>query len=484
MKKHGLYEKRKEKNSHRYLGWVIPLAALALIFFVGFSVNRWTVELTLIGDSELQIECGSSYTDPGAEAYLTASLFALEPREMVVTVNGDVDSGTPGDYELVYEADFLWYRSEAVRTVHVADTTPPTIELQHREGYSPDPDETYEEEGYTAWDAVDGDLTAVVVRREQDGSIYYTVTDKAGNTAEAVRKIVDTTPPEIALEGGEVLELKTGVPYEEPGFTATDNRDGDLTAQVEVDGQVNCYHAGDYEITYTVTDSYSNTTVVTRTVTVVPIQQAERVDPGDKIVYLTFDDGPGPYTAELLDVLDRYNVKATFFVVDTGYHETIGEEDRRGHTVGIHSATHNYSSIYASEDAYFSDLNEISDIIYAQTGHRPNQVRFPGGSSNTVSCFNPGIMTRLTQDLTDLGYEYYDWNVLSGDAGETTDTDVVVQNVIDGISNHNVSIVLQHDIKGFSVSAVERIIIWGLSNGYTFLPLTPGCPTAHHGLNN
>ena len=484
MKKHGLYEKRKEKRSHRFLWWVIPIAVLALIVFVGFAVNRWSVELTLIGDSELQIECGSSYADPGAEAYLTASLFASEPKEMDVTVRGEVDSGTPGDYEIVYEAEFLWYRSEAVRTVHVADTTPPIIDLQHREGYFPAPGEDYEEEGYTAWDAVDGDLTAEVVRREQDGSMYYSVSDKAGNTVEAVRKIVDTTPPEITLEGGEVFELSAGVPYEEPGFTATDDRDGDLTAQVEVDGQVNCYHAGDYEITYTVTDAYGNTTAATRTVNVVPIQQPDRVDPGDKIVYLTFDDGPGPYTAELLDVLDRYNVKATFFVVDTGYHETIGEEYRRGHTVGIHSATHNYSSIYASEDAYFSDLNEISDIIYAQTGYRPNQVRFPGGSSNTVSCFNPGIMTRLTQDLTDLGYEYYDWNVLSGDAGETTDTDVVVQNVIDGISSHNVSIVLQHDIKGFSVAAVERIIIWGLANGYTFLPLTPGCPTAHHGLNN
>ena len=484
MKKHGLYEKRKEKRSHRFLWWVIPIAVLALIVFVGFAVNRWSVELTLIGDSELQIECGSSYADPGAEAYLTASLFASEPKEMDVTVRGEVDSGTPGDYEIVYEAEFLWYRSEAVRTVHVADTTPPIIDLQHREGYFPAPGEDYEEEGYTAWDAVDGDLTAEVVRREQDGSMYYSVSDKAGNTVEAVRKIVDTTPPEITLEGGEVFELSAGVPYEEPGFTATDDRDGDLTAQVEVDGQVNCYHAGDYEITYTVTDAYGNTAAATRTVNVVPIQQPDRVDPGDKIVYLTFDDGPGPYTAELLDVLDRYNVKATFFVVDTGYHETIGEEYRRGHTVGIHSATHNYSSIYASEDAYFSDLNEISDIIYAQTGYRPNQVRFPGGSSNTVSCFNPGIMTRLTQDLTDLGYEYYDWNVLSGDAGETTDTDVVVQNVIDGISGHNVSIVLQHDIKGFSVAAVERIIIWGLANGYTFLPLTPGCPTAHHGLNN
>lgn len=484
MKKHGKYEKKTEKRSHRYLWCLLPVAVLALILFVGFAVNRWTVELTLIGEPELQIECGSVYNDPGAEACLTASLFPSEHREMIVTVNGVVDPDTPGDYELVYDAGFLWYRSEAVRTVHVADTIPPTIDLQHREGYFPAPGEPYEEEGYTAWDTVDGDLTAEVVSRVQDGKVFYSVSDKSGNTTEAVREVADTTPPELTLAGGEVLELNAGIPYEEPGFTATDDRDGDLTAQVVIDGQVNCYHAGDYEITYTVSDAYGNTTAATRTVKVVPIQQADRVDPGDKIVYLTFDDGPGPYTAELLDVLDRYNVKVTFFVVDTGYHETIGEEYRRGHTVGIHSATHNYSSIYASEDAYFSDLYEMSDIIYEQTGQRPSQVRFPGGSSNTVSRFNPGIMTRLTQDLTDLGYEYYDWNVLSGDAGETTDTDVVVQNVIDGISNHSVSIVLQHDIKDFSVAAVERIIIWGLSNGYTFLPLTPGCPTAHHGLNN
>ena len=111
-------------------------------------------------------------------------------------------------------------------------------------------------------------------------------------------------------------------------------------------------------------------------------------------------------------------------------------------------------------------------------------IRFPGGSSNTVSRINPGIMTRLVQAVTDAGYQYYDWNVSSGDAGLTTDTDVVYQNVIDGIRSHNVSIVLQHDSKGYSVDAVERIIQWGLANGYTFLPLTPSSPKAHHRLNN
>jgi peptidoglycan/xylan/chitin deacetylase (PgdA/CDA1 family) len=95
-------------------------------------------------------------------------------------------------------------------------------------------------------------------------------------------------------------------------------------------------------------------------------------------------------------------------------------------------------------------------------------------------------MTKLTQAVTDQGYQYYDWNVLSGDAGETKDTDKIVKNVIDGLKRHKdgYSIVLQHDIHGFSVAAVERIIVWGLDHGYTFLPLTSTSPTAHQELMN
>ena len=206
--------------------------------------------------------------------------------------------------------------------------------------------------------------------------------------------------------------------------------------------------------------------------------------PDGKVVYLTFDDGPSKYTSELLDVLAKYNVKATFFIVNIGYTDLISRELNEGHSVGIHSATHQYSTIYASEEAYFADLQKVQDAIVALSGKETTLVRFPGGSSNTVSRFNPGIMTRLTQALTDMGYQYFDWNVSSGDAGETTSTDQVFENVTSGMRSHNVSIVLQHDIKGFSVAAVERIIVWGLANGYTFLPLDATSPTAHHGVNN
>ncbi len=213
-------------------------------------------------------------------------------------------------------------------------------------------------------------------------------------------------------------------------------------------------------------------------------ETTEDIPDDSKVIYLTFDDGPSQYTQELLNVLDQYNVKATFFVTNLGYTDMIGEEYRRGHSVGIHTASHDYDEIYASEEAYFADLEKMSDIIYEQTGERTKLLRFPGGSSNRVSSFNPGIMTTLTEAVKERGYQYFDWNVLSGDAGETTDTDVIVQNVIDGCQNWNASIVLQHDIKGYSVSAVEQIIQWGLDNGYTFAPLHVDSPSAHHRVNN
>ena len=209
-------------------------------------------------------------------------------------------------------------------------------------------------------------------------------------------------------------------------------------------------------------------------------------NPGDKVVYLTFDDGPGPYTQQLLDVLAKYNVKATFFVTNSNskYQDMIYKEYAAGHAIGIHTYCHDYSKIYASKDAYFEDLEAMQAVIVAQTGQSTNIIRFPGGSSNTVSNITPGLMTTLAQEVQNRGYQYFDWNVSSGDAGETTKTDQVVENVISGIKQHNVSIVLQHDIKEFSVDAVEQIIQWGLNNGYTFLPLNYNSPSAHHHINN
>jgi peptidoglycan/xylan/chitin deacetylase (PgdA/CDA1 family) len=186
----------------------------------------------------------------------------------------------------------------------------------------------------------------------------------------------------------------------------------------------------------------------------------------------------------LLDLLKRYGVKATFFVTGSGSNGELWRMYKEGHSIGMHTMTHDYDSIYASEEAFFNDLYAIQDVIYRNTGLKPTLMRFPGGGSNLVSSKNEGIMTRLAQAVQDSGFQYFDWNVDSNDAGGAVQRKTVAANVIDGISKNRVSVVLQHDIHGYSVAAVEDIIIWGLENGYRFLPLTETSPTMHHTVLN
>ncbi|HPZ00433.1 MAG TPA: polysaccharide deacetylase family protein, partial [Clostridiales bacterium] len=211
-------------------------------------------------------------------------------------------------------------------------------------------------------------------------------------------------------------------------------------------------------------------------------------DGSGKVVYLTFDDGPGQYTQELLNTLDKYNVKATFFVTHQypSYEYMLKKEAERGHTVAIHSYSHNYAQIYKSEQAYFEDLDKMNAVIKSQTGKEADILRFPGGSSNTVSRnYNNGIMTRLTKSVEEKGYVYADWNVTSGDAsGKALSSDQIANNVIEGMKKHQVSVVLQHDVKKNSVAAVDKIIRYGQANGYTFKAMTRDSYMAHHGVNN
>lgn len=210
---------------------------------------------------------------------------------------------------------------------------------------------------------------------------------------------------------------------------------------------------------------------------------------GKKTVYLTFDDGPGNYTTQLLNVLKKYNVKATFFVTCKGSDDLIKREYDEGHTVALHTCSHNYADVYSSDDAYFNDLQKVSDRVKRITGVETKLVRFPGGSSNTVSAkYSKGIMSRLSNALSERGFVYFDWNVSSGDAGGgATSSGMVYNNVIDGINKKAAGssiVVLQHDVKSYSVNAVESIIQYGLKNGYTFLALNMSSPTMHQHINN
>lgn len=208
---------------------------------------------------------------------------------------------------------------------------------------------------------------------------------------------------------------------------------------------------------------------------------------GEKIVFLTFDDGPSIYTSELLKILDRNGVKATFFVTGAypGCKDNIGAAYRAGHAIGAHTYTHNFSEIYSSDEAFWNDMDRIQNLIEQETGQKTKMIRFAGGSSNTVSRrYNRGIMTRLVSQAAEKGYQYFDWNVSSGDAGETTDSNKVAENIVNGVSRHSVSVVLCHDTKKYTVEGIEKAIKWCLDNGYEFRTLTPDSFAAHHGVNN
>ena len=474
-----------EKNKKLVIavtGIVVALLFLIILFLSLFNIN-----INLNGSPKETIEYGDTYTEQGATAAFNTPASKNVPLN--VTIKGSVDSSKLGTYHIHYKAKKGIFSVQKSREVKIVDTKAPIIELNKIDGYYPKTGETYQEEGFTATDNYDGDITSKIKRTEDKNVITYTVSDSSGNKTSVQRTIEynDGIAPTITLNGDSDITIKAGTRFEDPGCTAKDSHGNDISDSVSVSDNISTYRAGTYTITYSVTDKFGNKASIDRTVTVEAVKQTATTSSGNKVVYLTFDDGPGAHTQQLLDILDKYNVKVTFFVtnVNSGYENMIAKEAAAGHTVAIHSASHDYKKIYSSVDAYFADLNEMSDIIYAQTGQRPKLIRFPGGSSNTVSLkYCSGIMTTLTKAVTDQGYKYFDWNVSSGDAGGTTSTEEVYQNVVNGMKSHNVSVVLQHDIKGFSVNAVERIIQWGLANGYTFLPLTTSTEDVHHGVNN
>lgn len=205
-----------------------------------------------------------------------------------------------------------------------------------------------------------------------------------------------------------------------------------------------------------------------------------------KTVYLTFDDGPSSYTPQILDTLDKYGVKATFFVKNGGkYNYVMGDIVNRGHAIGLHTYSHDYKSIYASDTAYFNDLNKISNLVKEQTGVESKIIRFPGGSSNTVSKrYSKGIMSRLTDSVEEKGYVYFDWNCSNGDAdGANT-----VQKQLNYCSQYPKSasrvVVLMHDTKSATRDALPKIIEYYKSCGFQFGVLTTAVPPIHHGVNN
>ena len=182
-------------------------------------------------------------------------------------------------------------------------------------------------------------------------------------------------------------------------------------------------------------------------------------------VYLTFDDGPSIYTEELLDVLKRYNVKATFFVtgMNPQYDEYLQKILDDGHSLGIHTYSHVYSEIYDSLDSFQEDFNKMRDYIYQNTGEDIKLYRFPGGSANNV--VSAETREEILDWLEEEGIIYFDWNVYSGDAeSQLLTAEKIAENCIEGVKRCNTAIVLLHDAGG-KKSTIEALplIIEGIN---------------------
>lgn len=206
----------------------------------------------------------------------------------------------------------------------------------------------------------------------------------------------------------------------------------------------------------------------------------------EKWVCLTFDDGPSRTTPAVLAALDAAGVHGTFFVVATGYNEKylplLTQAAAAGHQIALHSASHEYSDIYGSSEAYWADIALLKErIVPYVDAESIRYLRFPGGSTNTVSRRYGGreLMKQLKSEVEQKGWQWVDWNVCAEDAvGGHPSADTIYRNVVRETGQQTNCIVLMHDSSSTrtTAEALPDIIQWYADNGYTFLTVAEALP--------
>jgi peptidoglycan/xylan/chitin deacetylase (PgdA/CDA1 family) len=192
-----------------------------------------------------------------------------------------------------------------------------------------------------------------------------------------------------------------------------------------------------------------------------------------RVVYLTFDDGPDPAsTAQIMNILDQYGIKGTFFVVGTRielYPEVLKEIAAKGHVIGNHTYNHKYEEIYASTDAFMASLKKNDELIFQVTGVYPTIVRDPGGRFLGNAAMHSFIAER--------GYKLFEWNVDSYDSRNPIPSkDQIVKNVMTQMANQRLwpsAIILFHDSRKHksTIEALPQIIENLKKEGFEFRTL-------------
>ena len=454
---------------------LILIAVMVSVCFIFFIPN-----VKLLGDRVITLKLDDTYGDSGVVATYRGKDVTDE-----VKIEDNIKYGKVGTYKITYSIKKGIFKTEKKRTIKIIDDIKPEIILEGEEEITLCPGKEFEEIGYKATDNYDGDITKKVEVEETDDKITYTVTDSSGNKTTVSRKIIrsDKEGPKITLKGNSTMYLNKGGTYEEPGYTAVDNCEGDVSDNVEVEGKVDTSKVGTQIITYKVKDKSGNETKITREVYV------SSPNGQGGMIYLTFDDGPSNVTDDILDILKKRGVKATFFVINQSdnLNYLIKRAHDEGHTIGLHSYSHQYNVVYRSTNDYFNDLDAISKKVKEITGEESKIIRFPGGGSNTISKkYSLGIMSILTNEVLSRGYHYFDWNVDCGDAGGAKTKEQVYNNVVNNLSHNRANVVLMHDFQNNykTLEALDDIISYGLANGYTFAAIDMNTPLVRHRVNN
>ena len=451
--------------------WILIIAAvfvllLSAVAFV-LTANRLSLSVELDGEPEMMLEYGGHFQDPGAHLCVRGSLLwkdGMSPEDVSVDIQGKVDDEKTGKYILTYAADYRGMHAEAQRIVRVVDTVCPEIILAPDTGGTLLPGTPYQEAGYRAIDNYDGDITDRVVRSEEYGKIIYAVTDSSGNPGYAEREVpyYDPIPPEITLEGDADMAITTGTFYQEPGYSALDNVDGDLTQQVQVDGEVDWLTPGTYSVTYTVTDGYKNTTTVTRTVEVQAVPRPEVVWPEGKVIYLTFDDGPSEETARILAVLDQYDGHATFCVQGykvESFASTVRRAIAQGNEIASHTWNHKKLTELSSKNVR-SQLERTNQAVASVAdGYQVKVLRCPYGSvGKTVR----NVCADLDMIIASWELDTLDWS--------TRSTNKTYRAIMKGAKNG--CIVVCHDLYGTTASAIEKAGPELVAKGYQLVTVS------------
>ena len=261
---------------------IIIIVSILCILVGGFMAYNYLLlpKIELNGSKRVVIDYKEEYVEKGYKA----SYFD-EDLTNDVKVKGKVDSEKLGTYEITYEVGKGNFKKRVVREVIVSDKTAPVINISDSKEVILCPGSKFKQEEFTASDNYDGDLTKKVAVKYTEEVVTYSVVDKSKNSFSINRtlKRVDNEAPSIKLKGSSTYNLTVGNSFSDPGYTVSDNCDGDV--KVTVSGKVDTSKKGTYEIVYKAVDDNDNTVTVKRYVKV-----SEKSN-HTGVIYLTFDAG-------------------------------------------------------------------------------------------------------------------------------------------------------------------------------------------------